>query len=100
MSIINLKKPTLVGARAQVIAVKDSAADIFLAPLVVNHVGIGIRSFTDAINDGQSDFSKHPSDYDLYLLGTMDAQTGLFYPTETGQPERLSRGVDVAITKQ
>lgn len=59
-----------------VLAVRDRAADVFGQPIFTPAVGLGVRSFTDEINNPQSAFSKHPEDYDLYVLGTYDDNTG------------------------
>ncbi len=78
-----------------VISVKDRAADIFNRPFFVPHRNVAIRDFTDEVNRKADDnqLSKHPDDFDLYLLGQYDDNTGDFH-TEDG-PVVLVRAKDV-----
>lgn len=61
-------------------AVKDLALQVFLSPQPQGNVPAAVRSFTDAINDPQSVFSRHPEDYELYRLCPFDEETGRFLP--------------------
>lgn len=82
-----------------VVAVFDRAAQLFGRPFFVAAKGQAIRSFTDEINrkDGErSEFSKHPQDFDLFLLSTYDDEQGSFTPEQ----QLLVRGVDVLIKEQ
>jgi len=103
---LNLSQnPNLDSYRVKVVAVKDRAVNAFLAPMTVTHVGTAKRSFADAINRpkdptlGGADFASKPDDFDLYFLGEFNPTTGSFYPTESGQPELLDRGVDVLVVR-
>lgn len=62
----------------KVLAVYDSKALMYKAPIFVPAVGAGIRAFSDACNDPQIDFCKHPSDYILYHIGDFDDCSGQF----------------------
>lgn len=57
---------------------RDRAAALFSPPFTAPHNGVAIRAFTDAVNDSRrdSDISKHPDDFDLYLVGEFDSATG------------------------
>lgn len=75
----------------KIVAIRDRAADAFMRPFFVPAVGMAIRSFQDEINrsDPDNSMNRHPDDYDLYLLGEYDEETGLF---KTGSPEQLALG--------
>ena len=80
-----------------VISVKDRAADVFNRPFIVPHRNVAIRDFTDEVNRKADDnqLSKHPDDFDLYLLGQFDDNTGQFVQSEG--PVVLVRAKDVMI---
>jgi hypothetical protein len=78
-----------------VISVKDRAADVYNRPFFVPHRNVAIRDFTDEVNRSAVDnqLSKHPDDFDLYLLGQFDDNAGFFVMEEI--PVVLVRGKDV-----
>lgn len=80
--------------RLQIVAVRDSAADMYMQPQFVPTVGVGIRAFTDQINnkDAQNIMNKHPEQFDLYCLGSYDDNTGEF---SEGPPKHLIHGKNV-----
>ncbi|WNK14014.1 MAG: nonstructural protein [Microvirus sp.] len=62
-----------------VVSVRDRKAMVFGQPQVVNNIPAAIRSFQDQVNDPASGvLSKHPDDFDMYLLASYDDETGLF----------------------
>ena len=79
--------------KLQIVAIKDSAVSAFNTPSFVQHVGVAVRSFTQAVNDPQHDFFRTPADFELYHLGEYDDQDGSIIQPDT--PTRLVRGVDV-----
>ena len=76
-----------------VCSVFDSASSLFGRPFYVAATGQAIRSFTDEINNKESELGKHPSDYELFCLCTFDDNKGVF----RGEATRLVRGVDVVV---
>lgn len=80
-----------------IISVKDRAIDAYNQPVVVQSIGVAIRSFTDEANNPDSSINKHPTDYDLYEMGTFCDQTGTFLPPEGGIPRVITRAQDVII---
>lgn len=48
----------------------DSKAEAFLPPMFFQSRGSAIRTFSDAVNGGDAQITKHPEDYTLFLLGT------------------------------
>ncbi len=77
-----------------VVSVKDRAADVFNRPFFVPHRNVAIRDFTDEVNRSAADnqLNKHPDDFDLYLLGEFNDNTGEFV---MDTPQVLVRAKDV-----
>lgn len=65
-------------------SVKDAKAVCFGAPVPFRNHADAIRTFNDAVFSGQTVFSKHPADFELWFLGEMDEDTGVF---KQGIPE-------------
>lgn len=76
-----------------IVAVKDAAVETFQPGLhVVRAKGEAMRNFADAVNDPNSkQLHNHAEDFELWLLGTLDDETGQI----TNKQERLARGKDV-----
>lgn len=74
-------------------SVYDRAAESFAPPFLCPHNGIAIRGFQDAINDNrrESDISKHPDDFDLYVVGQFDSSTGRIEPIKPEKPIVLGK---------
>ena len=81
-----------------VVSVKDRAADVFNRPFFVPHRNVAVRDFTDEVNRSAADnpLNKHPDDFDLYILGTFDDNTGAFVMEDV--PTVLVRAKDVLIS--
>lgn len=77
-------------------AVRDRATDQFGTPMFLVASGQAIRSFTDEINrsDAQNQLYQHPSDFDLYALGSFDTDTGEFV---SERPTQICIGDQVKI---
>jgi len=75
-----------------VVCVRDRATDSFGRPFFVPHVGEALRSFTDEVNNKDSELGRHPEDYDLFQCGTFDSDTGLF---DCGTPRQMAIGKDL-----
>lgn len=82
-----------------VCVIRDRATDSFGTPIFVMHIGQAIRSFSDEINSKSKDsqLAQHPEDFDLYTLGTFNADTGLF---DVGSPRQIAIGKDVLSVSQ
>lgn len=75
-----------------VCSIHDTKAEAWLNPLFFQSEAQAIRSFSDAVNDPNSEFSKHPEDYNLFVLGLFDQRTG---ELEASAPVHLITGVNV-----
>lgn len=77
----------------KVLSVRDRAVDAFGTPIFVQAVGQAVRSFSDEVNREGSPFHAHPEDYDLFLIGDYDEQTGTLVPV--GVPRQVAIGKDL-----
>jgi len=77
-----------------IVSVKDTAAQAFGRPVFVPSAAVAIRSFRDEVNrkDSTDDLAKHPSDFDLYEIGSFDDSTGII---EVFEPRMLARAKDL-----
>lgn len=75
-----------------ILAVRDSAMRAFMTPIFVPSTGLAVRSFRDEVNREDSPMHKHPSDYELYIIGSFNEDDGSLTPLK---PELLIRGKDV-----
>lgn len=74
------------------VCIKDRAIDAYMQPFFVQHRNQAIRGLQDEVNREGSELGKHPEDYDLYLLGEWDEQTGKTIPCD---PLLISRAQDL-----
>nr|UXQ88105.1 MAG: nonstructural protein [Microvirus sp.] len=54
----------------------DEKARAYLPPFYQPEIAQAHRSFGDAVNDPETAFYKHPSDYTLFHIGSFDNETG------------------------
>lgn len=59
----------------QIFAIYDSKAEVYNKPFYELTIASAIRAFSDAANDTQTAFAKHPADYTLFHIGTFDDAT-------------------------
>jgi len=60
----------------------DKAVGAFLPPFYARSKAEAIRSFSDAVSNPESNFSKHLDDFVLYELGEFDDNSGIFSGSE------------------
>lgn len=78
------------------VTIKDQAVDAFQPIASVRAEGEAIRSFQDALNNPQNaQLHAHPDDFNLYLVGYFDDQTGAIEPLAT--PKQLALGKQLKI---
>lgn len=84
--------------RYKVLAIRDRAIDSYGQPFYSTSTGGAVRSFSDEINraDANNQLYKHPEDFDLFLLGEFDDQTGEF---DTVRPAQVAVGKDLVIKR-
>lgn len=77
-----------------IISVKDTAAQAFGRPIFVPTTAVAVRSFRDEVNrvDSKDDMAMHPSDFELYQIGTFDDANGVI---EVIEPTLVARAKDL-----
>lgn len=68
-----------------VVSAYDSRIQVWGRPQFMINKPDALRGWEEVCNDGQSPFSKHPTDFALYAIGIWDDQQGVFMPFETKQ---------------
>lgn len=76
--------------RYVLISIKDRAIDAYHPVANVRAEGEALRVFNDLLRDQNSPQSKHPDDYDLYIVGYFDDQTGQLEPLDS--PRKIADG--------
>lgn len=74
-----------------IVSVKDLATETFGRPFAVNHTAQAVRSFTDEVNNPESEIGRHTEDYELWELGNLDDASGLI----ASNPVRICRAIDL-----
>ena len=83
--------------KLEIFSIKDNAAQSYGRPFFVPAIGLAVRSFSDEVNRPAEDnqFYKHPSDFDLYHIGSFNDETAEFDLLMF--PKVISRGVEVIV---
>jgi len=76
-------------------AVRDAATGEFLNPFVAPSAPFAVRAFSEERVRQDSQFFKHPSDYELFELGVFDPVSGLLSPLPS--PRSVIRASDVPL---
>lgn len=58
----------------KIFSVYDSKAKTYNTPFLELNIGTAVRAFETAIKEGNTMFSKYPTDYTLFELGSFDDQ--------------------------
>lgn len=82
-----------------IISIRDIVANAFSSPTFHQSKGSAIRAFSNEVNraDDQNMIYKHPSDYEMYALGTFDDQNATF--ELYAHPEQIALAKDYVINK-
>lgn len=78
------------------VSIKDRAIDAFQPIGNVRAEGEAVRVFKDMISNAETAHSKHPDDYDIYLVGYFDDHDGLIEPVTP--PKKLADGKTIKET--
>lgn len=71
-------------------SVLDMVAQQYGRPFFTINEGSAIRGFTDEINNPESVLFRHPTDYQLFSLGSFDDESAQI--SQTGVPKLLISG--------
>ena len=66
-------------------AIYDNKADTWMDPFYALNDATAKRTFADATNDERSMFNKHPTDFEMFHIGTWNDQKGTIKENETKQ---------------
>lgn len=61
-------------------AVYDGLAEVFSHPFHTFNKATAIRGFTEQVNNPESQFAKHPTDFSLHEVGEFDDKNGMMTP--------------------
>ncbi len=73
------------------VSLYDRATEAYAPIMTVNTRNEAIRSFREAVNDPQTPINRNPTDYELYVLGQYNDETGSITPNA---PELIARAED------
>ena len=72
-------------------AIKDTKV-AFYNPFLMHNEAEALRAFTSLVKDKNSEISKAPGDYELWIVGQWDDQTGLIF---SSGPKYITNGIEV-----
>lgn len=75
----------------KLVALYDRATEAFAPIMTVHTRNEAIRSFRQAVNDPNTPVYAHPTDYELYIVGDYNDETGEITPLPK---EMIARGED------
>lgn len=82
----------------KVFSIRDSKGLVFNSPFYKLNERDAIYDFQRLVNDKQSLPGQYPKDFDLYLLGEYNDQTGRFVSLDV--PQHLSEGITLVVNRE
>lgn len=74
----------------KILAPYDKKTGLYDRPFMVRHINEALREWEIVCKDTQTKYGKNPEDFDLYLVGEFDDESGECIPAK---PQHLSSGV-------
>lgn len=71
----------------QCYSIRDNKVGIFQRPFFVRNVHEATRGLIEVVSDKQSTLHRFHQDYSLFLLFSVDEETGIPIPTSLGLPQ-------------
>lgn len=62
--------------KLNILSIRDIKTGHFAKPMDALHTGEIIREFEDVKKNPETKYGKHPEDFNLYILGSFDTETG------------------------
>jgi hypothetical protein len=81
----------------QIFSIYDSQTELFEAPVTAVNKGDFIRQWSSLINDGQSRFAVHSSDFSAFHIADFESSTGEV--TTLTSPVRICYAKELIIPK-
>lgn len=78
-------------------SIYDTKAEAWSTPLFFNSNAEAIRTFSDVVNNAETQYGRHPEDYILFNIGTFDEQTGEIVG---GLQVSLEHGINLVTPQQ
>ena len=76
--------------KSKLYCIRDQKIGAFAQPFPGETEGAVLRGLKAAIDGGQGDIAKYPTDFDLYELGEFDPETGVI--TSNAIPRHVTNG--------
>lgn len=70
----------------QIFTVYDEKAEAFLPPFMLPKIQMAIRTFTDTVNNPETQIFLHPEDYQLFHLGEFDNTSATYQLLSSPKP--------------
>jgi len=77
----------------KIFTIRDSKGEMYNTPFFRRTIGDAERTFHELVNDDKTSVSKYPDDFDLYLIGDFDDQTGITKGLDT--PQHIVKAINV-----
>jgi len=71
----------------KIFAIRDIKAGNYATPFFMPSNGLAIRAFSDLVSDPKTTINRHPDDFQLFVIGEYDDNSGEIISTK---PEFLS----------
>jgi hypothetical protein len=84
-------------AKLKMYVVHDSKAGLYNKPFYEVNNAVAMRGFEDAVRSGETNLSRYPQDYDLYLVGEFNEDTA---EIKAVVPQHLCGARDYVAEKQ
>lgn len=82
----------------KILAVHDSKVNAFSQPFFLRTQAEAMRGWIEVVNEPSTQFNKHPEDFNLFLLGDFDEDTGLITPLSA--PQAIASAISVIKPKE
>lgn len=84
----------------QMYSIFDKKTVQYMQPFFAKHVAEATRNVQMVLEDGKTLLAKFTADYALYLLGTVDTDTGLIVPPAQMAPQFVIECVSLLAVNQ
>ncbi len=79
-------------------SIYDEKATVYQNLITFNTNGQALRVLADIVQDPKTTINKHPSDYKLYRLGSVDDNSGVITPLPV--PELIGNAIDYVVEQK
>lgn len=82
----------------KILSVHDAKVNAFAQPFFMRTQAEAMRGWIEVVNDPSTQFNKHPEDFNLFLLGDFDEDTGVITPLNA--PNAVASAISVIKPKE